>query len=1453
MGELTRTPAPSHDSPAGLPPRSKAPDGGRTHRPAHEPAAWTHLLSQPAEAGERQADARASDVLRGAAGRGRSARLPSPTRDHVPDGTPAEVAGHAGRGRPLAGPDLAWAEARFGTGFGHVRVHDDDGAAALAETAGARAFTAGSHVFFNRGEYRTGAPARRGLLAHELAHVEQGPAGAARLWRKPKGEVILGEPEISSGGSQSPEGVVRLEAYAMGMDHAAEVLAQAGLTFANAPGRNNVFVGLHQKFVKVYNSQGRPLGRVELKEVVGLKFNTGVYVQGPDGLVALTISDSGAIGTEQKLSLLGQRDLTEAERKEMQEDALEAEEEGRPPKPAPSTMIDFEKILNEPDKVKSLIASVPDALVIYFVPTLDQKPTGKGKGSGEKQSLYASPIEGRGDGEPANAPPWPVAVEGPRLAPIGSNPTYVAKVDWSANGNWTVTSQALTQVGETIHYKWELFDISTHAKKELAANPANAEGVTATKSLDQRVEEFKTAKAGAGKDVTGMGGANREFRREFEDWWKDTERARRSSVSPSGSTVGERLSNAAANRLALELAPVSLLVTALGAALRWLADLFAGPRQQQEIPLDTEGVFLVRVITTPGINEDRKGNKVVRPPSVNAKVVEVTPMDQAVQESLDEPANQLDELRAQITRAEEAGNKAKADYLRTLLAAATERFEGSPLTLLIKKRDEKQKELDEFRKNYPTLSDYSRAREVDQIKEQIARYHHHERERTAGGGLGLGSLRRLNATLISEVTAEQYPLLLSAGPMADEDGKKRWMISDVTNQDGDAHIGTGDTSSKAFRDALDRFGGKAAYGRGRIGVRTAGLGLERDAPAEMLVDSAPTDWALAEKRIDDLVTTLTALGLFVASAGTAAVVIGTAVAAKRLLERWNAGRLRLDPATVSDSLGLLAGLGAAGKLGAGLRVQRFEKYFAVVQEGRVTEAQIAAAAKALQGAQKLATVVEIANKALDYGGLVWGNVEFLEQMMSINEQERTGAITHAAARRARAGSLNSAVQNWGYFLAGNVPKAKGRVHQDPAGKPGQRPPAAPPQERTPADTRPQERTPADTRPQERTPADTEKAPVEQVPEREGKARQERGQPVPLGERRATLDEMKAALPEDLRDMVTIDRTLEGDDVRADYEVDKDTGLITEIRLRCSPDARPATVRLHEQTVRTMQKYQGFAGRVRLAITWLIEVVGITPDTPNPEHRESFEAALEVHKLPKLIREQVQRMKAMEPNAQAQAEAELEGLKTQLDDALLKLDIGGEGEARGFVAAKGMSKEKQKQWVALRAELRTYKKGSDPHRDTRRKMYLLEGGDLPFPHWEAVYRSNLNRATKSNKIEQAERDRVGWGQRTSVMVGGEERVLDIGDENRQRAIEVKAYESGNVSATKENRAEVEKDAKLRKRGWQITWLFIDTYPSAPLQELLLASGITVEIRIRKNLPAEVVTIIPPPKKKKAGVK
>ena len=82
-----------------------------------------------------------------------------------------------GPGQPLAGPVRQDMEARLGADFSDVRVHHDAAGHRAAQSVGARAFTAGSHIAFARSQYDPVSAAGRQTLAHELAHVIQQRSG----------------------------------------------------------------------------------------------------------------------------------------------------------------------------------------------------------------------------------------------------------------------------------------------------------------------------------------------------------------------------------------------------------------------------------------------------------------------------------------------------------------------------------------------------------------------------------------------------------------------------------------------------------------------------------------------------------------------------------------------------------------------------------------------------------------------------------------------------------------------------------------------------------------------------------------------------------------------------------------------------------------------------------------------------------------------------------------------------------------------------------------------------------------------------------------------------------------------------------------------------------------------------------------------------------------------------
>jgi len=98
----------------------------------------------------------------------------------------------AGGGRSLEPGVRDQLEPLVGEDLSDVRVHADEMAAASAEAADARAYSAGEDIVFGPGRYAPETEEGRGLLAHEVGHVvasRQSGGGAAQVMRAPKGGV----------------------------------------------------------------------------------------------------------------------------------------------------------------------------------------------------------------------------------------------------------------------------------------------------------------------------------------------------------------------------------------------------------------------------------------------------------------------------------------------------------------------------------------------------------------------------------------------------------------------------------------------------------------------------------------------------------------------------------------------------------------------------------------------------------------------------------------------------------------------------------------------------------------------------------------------------------------------------------------------------------------------------------------------------------------------------------------------------------------------------------------------------------------------------------------------------------------------------------------------------------------------------------------------------------------
>ena len=89
----------------------------------------------------------------------------------------------AGGGQPLPDEEREFFESRMGQDFSQVRLHTDGQAAQTSQDLSARAFTVGSDIAFNQGEYQPGTDEGRRLMAHELTHVVQQGGATSQIQR----------------------------------------------------------------------------------------------------------------------------------------------------------------------------------------------------------------------------------------------------------------------------------------------------------------------------------------------------------------------------------------------------------------------------------------------------------------------------------------------------------------------------------------------------------------------------------------------------------------------------------------------------------------------------------------------------------------------------------------------------------------------------------------------------------------------------------------------------------------------------------------------------------------------------------------------------------------------------------------------------------------------------------------------------------------------------------------------------------------------------------------------------------------------------------------------------------------------------------------------------------------------------------------------------------------------
>ncbi len=84
-----------------------------------------------------------------------------------------QIKSSKGNGSPLPSGTNQFMSNAFGSDFSHVRIHTDNAANIMNKGLGAKAFTYGSDIFFNVGEFSPESFEGNKLLAHELTHTIQ--------------------------------------------------------------------------------------------------------------------------------------------------------------------------------------------------------------------------------------------------------------------------------------------------------------------------------------------------------------------------------------------------------------------------------------------------------------------------------------------------------------------------------------------------------------------------------------------------------------------------------------------------------------------------------------------------------------------------------------------------------------------------------------------------------------------------------------------------------------------------------------------------------------------------------------------------------------------------------------------------------------------------------------------------------------------------------------------------------------------------------------------------------------------------------------------------------------------------------------------------------------------------------------------------------------------------------
>ncbi|MEZ4688354.1 MAG: DUF4157 domain-containing protein [Bacteroidia bacterium] len=949
---------------------------------------------------------------------------------------------------------------QLGADLSPVRIHTDARASQMSQSLHARAFTHGNDVFFDQGEYDPASDEGKKLLAHELVHTVQQAGGGAVIQRKPKNEVegkiirlellmsaaekkkaLLkityekGSIEFKVGLQQSfgkTPGIIPTVMFADGFapdfnkggwinfyignpgvdeqmfpmssenkEHAAKLLElQTTLIDSGTPIDLRIAIPGEQtdggEPAKGEQKKGdhKPVLTMQLpdwfaalKKKIDHRLDTGrkqnpddprlpsrLFYYGSDGVQKQKGKDAWTIEIEKGALNEAQTFLTI--QKASWDGASDKE------KFADET---WKQILEKVDKLKQSGKSKPDTYESGL------------KDSGQKQYVL---------------PPVPAEIKGLDQQALKGTGEYTFRFLWNMIGGSLL--HQTTEAMASKSYRWEMWDVT----EAYQAQHGKKKDEDIAKDLSKKDE---------GSEVVGkMDHVSGDFSRSVDELKESSKQNQKNwdEALDKGNYM-----DLIANELNQQLYGLEV-VTKLGKEVLGATIDFALDDKSRSIYWTKPGVYIIRAV---GVIKDNEGNTKYAP-SVATKMVHVKEPVQLSQEALDKPRKELADLQLKLALMQNLPqqNPEQIKQIEEQIKSLEQYVGGDFVSLLDKRIEDLRKKKKEVEKEYEYMLQHGiglgRIREIDRQIENLQKQKKLLLERQNDKELKQKktSLHSAEAVLVSEVTGQQYPLMIQIAEPVYNLGGYFCRLSDITTHKGEIQeTETAQSKEEALMTVVNDFSSQLAaeYGGGILSIRLPNTGWFSTRSERVIqLKTRTQNWTKARERLTELAEAIAIAGLFVSNPGlaVAGVALTAGLAAERVIRRISNGTFELDGEAFTDLLDILSA--AAVLVGKGLKgIQRIGR-MGYYQKGNrfflMTEEQVI----------KLEKMTSMTDSALSAASEIYGDLEIINNIIETQSLLSKGEISPKDAGIRMAKALKGAAMS----IGGKVNHLKGAGQKEQA-------------------------------------------------------------------------------------------------------------------------------------------------------------------------------------------------------------------------------------------------------------------------------------------------------------------------------------------------------------------------------------------------------------------------------------